>query len=117
MTNHFCDYICNDVLASQDGIYARSMFGGFGLYQHGVIFGIIINDQPYFKVDATTQKQYQDHGSAPFCYNSKGKTITMSYWDVPVSILEDTDVIAEWMQQAITISLAKKEKKTKKKLT
>ncbi|RAP29447.1 competence protein TfoX [Candidatus Marinamargulisbacteria bacterium SCGC AG-414-C22] len=116
MTNHFCDYICNDVLASQDGIHARSMFGGFGIYQHGVIFGIIINDQLYFKVDATTQKQYQDYGSAPFCYNSKGKNITMSYWAVPVSILEDTDAIVAWMQQAVAISIATKEKKIKKAL-
>ncbi len=68
-------------------IKSRAMFGGHGLYKHGVIFGIIAQGAIYFKVDATNLKEYVAAKSEPFTYTSaSGKPVSMSYWKVPDSI-------------------------------
>jgi TfoX/Sxy family transcriptional regulator of competence genes len=37
----YCEYVVHDVLGHIKGITARAMFGGYGLYLDGAIFGII----------------------------------------------------------------------------
>ena len=40
-----------DQLAGLDGLRARAMFGGVGLYAGEVFFGIVAAEVLYFKVD------------------------------------------------------------------
>ena len=49
--NSFVEYILRDAMEGIDGVTAKAMFGGHGLYKKGVIFGIIADDALYFKVD------------------------------------------------------------------
>ena len=35
----FAQYVTEDLLREIDGISAKAMFGGYGLYKNGVIFG------------------------------------------------------------------------------
>ncbi len=46
--NSFDDYVVHDVLGHIDGISARAMFGGHGIYKDGVIFAIIAYDELFF---------------------------------------------------------------------
>ena len=90
--NEFADYIVHDALSGLDGVTARAMFGGFGIYRNGVFFGIIVDDKLYFKVDETNIAEYKAMGSSPFIYTAKdSKKMTMSYWKVLPDTLEDRE--------------------------
>lgn len=86
------------------GFKSRAMFGGYGLYKHGVIFGIIGEGAIYFKVDATNLKEYEAAGSVPFTYRgASGKPISMSYWKVPIAILENEKKLIQWIDKSLSI--------------
>ena len=109
--NTFAEYVVHDLLGHIDGVTARAMFGGHGIYKDGVIFAIIADDELYFKVDESNRAQYEARGSHPFVYAKGGhKSTTMSYWLVPQDILEDKDRLREWVEQSVAISAAKKPK-------
>jgi len=113
MSSNYADYIM-EVLSPHGEITARSMFGGYGIYKNNIIFALIISDELYFKVNASNQLQYEELDSEPFSYEAKGKKTTMSYWKVPMEILEDEDRIGEWLNQSYEISLQTKRKPKKK---
>jgi DNA transformation protein and related proteins len=104
LNNSYATYIL-DLLSHLDNISMRKMFGGYGIYQHGIIFGIIINDIVYFKVDESNQKLYTAYNSEPFSYEGKNKKrITLSYWQVPSEILENRLELENWVDLSVSIS-------------
>lgn len=104
----FKDYVV-DQLRALGGASARAMFGGFGIYKGGVMFGLIASDELYFKVDETNQPDFAARKSKPFVYEGKGKPISMSYWRVPDDVLEDPDEIKTWAMKAYDVALKKRE--------
>ena len=88
------------------------MFGGYGLYKDGVIFGIIANDELYFKVDDTNKQRYESAGSHPFMYegHKSRKPMAMSYWLVET---EDKELLTQMVEESYQISLANKKSKTR----
>ena len=92
-----------DQLRELPSLTHRAMFGGYGLYQGGTIFGIIHKGRLYFKVTPTTIALYKDHGMKPFRPNPK-QTLK-SFYEVPVDIIEDSQHLAEWATQAYQSSL------------
>lgn len=101
----FLSYVLQDLLGDLEGISHRAMFGGVSLYQHGIIFGIVIEDTLYFKVNQNNRPQYEALGSTPFTYVSpKNKIVTMPYWTVPEEILEDPDTLKEWVTASIAVA-------------
>ena len=106
-SQEFCDYIVSDLLAELPNITSKKMFGGFGLYQEGLIFAIITSDDKvYFKVDEHNQKQFEGKGSKQFTYTFKntGKTTTMPYWVLPEDILEDPKELPKWVASSVEVS-------------
>ena len=94
----FKDFIL-DQLQELDGVEARRMFGGHGLYQDITFFGIIHKGRLYFKIDKATVKEYRKRKMKPFRPNA---TQTLkSYYQVPAEILEDADGLCRWAVQAI----------------
>ncbi len=107
MPSNYANYIV-EILSPYGEIRARSMFGGYGVYKNGIIFALIVDDELYFKVNSSNRSQYEELDSEPFIYNAKGKKVTMSYWKVPMEILEDEDQIGNWLEQSYEISLKTK---------
>lgn len=106
--NEFVEYIIGDQLVELDGMSARAMFGGFGLYYEGTIVGIVIHDELYLKVNETNQSEYEAMGSEPFTYEKKTGSVTaMSYWKVPSEVLEDRDRLIELVLISHEINLKK----------
>ena len=93
-----------DLLADLPGVRARAMFGGYGIYQDEVMFAIIVDDELYFKVNAANRKDYEKLGSKPFTYTSRGKTVTMSYWQLPAEVMDDRPKILRWAEKSIRIN-------------
>jgi DNA transformation protein len=113
MSSNYVDYIL-EILSPYGEITARAMFGGHGIYKSSIITGLIIDDELYFKVDSSNKTQYEKLDSEPFTYEAKGKKATMSYWKVPMKILEDEDQLGLWLEQSYDISLKTKRVAKKK---
>lgn len=112
----FNDYVVKDLLADVEGIFSRAMFGGYGLYKDGIIFGIIADDELYLKVDKSNKDRFESFGSHPFEYDGKKhKKIAMSYWVVPEEVLENRSLVEELVFQSAEINAVKKYGPKKKK--
>lgn len=114
MASDYTDYLV-DVLASWDRVTAKAMFGGYGLYRRGIIFSIVDDDRVFFKVNDSNRPDYEAAGMGPFTYDAKGgKKVAMSYWQVPLSVLEDADTLAEWAEKAYGAAITAKKPKKKR---
>lgn len=101
--NEYANFIL-DLFAQYGHITIRAMFGGYGIYKNSVIFGLIVDDEVYFKVNNTNRQQYIDRGSEAFSYERNGKIIRMSYWKLPIEILESPEELKGWIDQSYQIS-------------
>ncbi len=106
----FHNFVINDLLINEKGILSRAMFGGFGLYKFGVIFGMIVSDQLYFKVDKDNLEDYEKHDCKPFTYIHGSKSVKMSYYEVPEEIWENKDELKVWIDKAVAASMKAKKK-------
>ncbi len=105
MTNSnksFHEYLMNDVFAGMDGISSKSMFGGYGYYKNGKIFGIVAEGKLFFKVGESNKSDYESRGLKPYVFKAhNGREQTLSYWEVPEDIVEDSESLEEWIEKAI----------------
>lgn len=100
----FHDYVIYDVLGNVRGITSRPMFSGWAIYQDGVVFGIIIGTELYFKVNDSNRYEFEKIDSHPFSYTKgNGQEVTMSYWLVPEEIMENREVLARLMETSVII--------------
>lgn len=114
MSREYCDHIL-DQLSIMRGVSAKRMFGGFGLFRNGLMFAIIIDDVLYFKTGDSNRADYEAAGMEPFRYAAKGKTVTLSYWQVPADALDDDTILQEWAEKACRAAREAGDKKPKKK--
>ena len=107
---NYHEYVIGDVLGHIEGITSRAMFGGYGLYLDGAIFGIITDDgELRFKVADSNRAQYEAAGSSPFVYtgHKDRKPTVMQYWLVPEEVQEDRELVKEWVRQSAALSNGK----------
>ncbi|MFS8137535.1 MAG: TfoX/Sxy family protein [Thermomonas sp.] len=97
----------HDLFSAFSPITMRAMFGGHGVYRDGVILGIVIDDVLYLKVDDATRATFEAAGCAPFVYQANGKTVPMSYWNVPDDALDSPQDFRPWAQRAWEAALRK----------
>jgi DNA transformation protein len=93
-------------------VTARSMFGGVGIYAHGLFFALIAEDRLYFKVDDQTRPDFERRHMEPF--RPFEDENTMGYYELPADILEDAVQLAPWVQNAIDVAARAKRGKTKR---
>jgi DNA transformation protein len=91
-------------------VTAKRMFGGVGLYAGDLFFALIADDRLYFKVDDTTRGDFESLGAEPF--RPYGDHRSMSYYEVPVNVLENNAELDQWTRRAIKVA---KEAKSRKK--
>ncbi len=84
-------------------VIAKSMFGGCGLYCREDFFGIIAADVLYLKVDDTNRKDYERAGMKPF-RPYPDRTGTMSYYAVPLAVLESKPDLERWARAAVKVA-------------
>jgi DNA transformation protein len=90
-----------DQLSALPDVHARAMFGAHGLYSGGRFFGILDEGRLFFKTDTQSQADYVVRGMGQFTYESKGRTLTMGYHEVPPDVLENAPELAVWARRAI----------------
>ena len=109
----FVDFIV-ELTQSIGPSYAKSMFGGHGVFLDGLMFGLIADGVLYLKADEQTQKNFTAKGLGPFTYNKKGKDFKMSYYQAPEEALENEDDMQPWARDAFDVALRAASKKRKK---
>lgn len=107
------DYVLEQ-LAGVKGVSARAMFGGAGLYAGGAIFGVMDDDQVFFKVDDITRPLYQARGARPWEPMPGREKPSQHYYEVPGEIIDDRDELAAWAISAIEVARRAKAKKATK---
>jgi DNA transformation protein len=101
VTPEFRDFVL-DQLARVPELRSRRMFGGIGLYSGRLFFAILAADELFFKVDDSNRAGYESAGSEPFRpLADVTRPVSMSYWRVPIEILEDPAELTEWARAAI----------------
>ena len=94
----FVDFVLDQLRLLPD-VRCRRMFGGHGLYQARLFFGIIAGDRLYFKTDAASVAPYQARGMEPFRPNPR-QTLK-HYYEVPPDVLENVRELADWATEAV----------------
>lgn len=103
----FVDYLL-ELLDPLPGITAKRMFGGYGLFRDGLMFGLVADSALYFKVDDQNRALFEARELTPFIYEAKGKPVTMSYYEAPGEVLDNSDDMVEWAEIAYRAALRAK---------
>ena len=90
-------------LASVDSLSCRSMFGGYGVFAQGNMFGLISGSALFFKVDESNLEAFEKAGSKRYG--------SMPYYRVPDAILEDNAGLLDWARSSVRIAMATTKKK------
>ena len=98
----FQNYVLEQ-LSGVGAILPKKMFGGVGLYQRKIFFGILFNNNLYLKVDDSNRQDYEKEGMPPF-QPFAGRPMTMQYYEVPAEVLEDKRQLQIWAQKAIAVA-------------
>ena len=116
MTTPFVKYLL-DMLSDLGDVRSRAMFGGHGIYHDGIMIGLIADGVFYLKVDDGNRAAFEAEGSKPFTYRRKGKTkdVVMSYWEVPVDVLESRKALCEWARDAHAAAVRSKARTERRK--
>ena len=90
-------------LGNTGEITSRKMFGGYGIFESGVMFALVNSaGKLHLKVDDSNIGRFKEAGS-----NSHGK---MPYYDVPDKVLKDSTLLTEWVKISIGIAHSSKKK-------
>jgi len=84
-------------------VSSRSMFGGYGIFESGVMFVLIDSaGKMFFRADDSTQGRYEELGSE--------RHNPMPYFEVPSSVFEDYSTFIDWAKEAAAVAHAAKKK-------
>ena len=96
----FVEYML-ELLETLGPVRARAMFGGWGIYSGGMMFGLIAEGRLYLKVDDVTRPAFEAAGGEPFVYQGAQKPTTMSYWTAPTDAQDDALALLPWARRAV----------------
>jgi len=86
----------------------KRMFGAAGVYAHGLIFALLDDETVWLKTDEINAPLLEAAGSRQFTYATKsGETMSMAYWSLPETALDDPDEAVGWARQSINAALRK----------
>ena len=106
-----------DLLQDWDGVSARRMFSGYGLYREGAMFGLVARETLYFRVDAGNRPDFIAAGAQPFRYRRSAdrEVAIQAYMECPPDLLEDEEALIGWARRALAAAHAANAAKPKRK--
>jgi len=84
---------------------AKRMFGGYGIFHQGLMFGLIADGSLYLKADAQSREQFVGEGSIAFTYYKQDKPFQLSYYLAPDDFFEDEEACQCWARLAFDAAL------------
>jgi DNA transformation protein and related proteins len=113
-SDEYLEYVLEQ-LSSLRGLVPRRMFGGAGIYQDELFFGLIFKDTLYFKVNDANRASYEARGMARFRPYENRPQVSLTYYEVPADVLENREELAIWAQRAVEAAAASKMEKEAKR--
>ena len=114
MHNEFVRYLL-ELLEPFAPVKAKAMFGGYGIYRHGLMFGLVDNDALFLKADDTTRKAFQSRELKPFTYKRQGQDIALTYYEAPAEAVDNAEELCTWAQMAYDAAVRAARSNLKKK--
>jgi DNA transformation protein len=105
--SEFTDYL-EELFEEFGDVKTRRMFGGYGLFNEGLMFGLVANDTLYLKADELTDGEFKTRGLPQFEYYKLGKPARLSYYLAPEEILEDPEQAVLWAGRSYETALRQK---------
>ncbi len=103
-----------EMLEPLEGASIRRMFGGAGVFCHGVMIALIADERLYFKVDDGNRPDFEAEDCEQFTYSAKnGKRALMSYYTAPDFLYDEPEEMADWARKALDAALRANAQKTK----
>ena len=81
-------------------ISLRRMFGGLGVFHDGLMFALVFDDAVFLKAAPGDTAAFAAEGCEPLTYESSGRTVALSYWQLPDRLYDDPDELARWAERA-----------------
>ena len=100
----FAAYVV-DLMQSIGPVYSKRMFGGFGVFLDGMMFGLIMINTLYLKVDEENLKEFDELGLKPFTYKKKGQEMKLSYYQAPEEAMESMEIMRAWGNRSFGVAL------------
>ena len=89
-------------LAPVGEVSAKRMFGGWGIYHGGRMFGLVAGETLYLKVDHASRAEFEQEGLRPFRYDRNDGTVAVtSYYEPPSAALDDRELLCRWARKGI----------------
>lgn len=104
----FMEFLCGQ-MDGISGLEAKRMFGAYGLYSDNVFFGIVYQGMLFLKTDEESRKRYIQRGMEALHVSEKQKM--GNYFQVPVDVIEDEELLMDWAAESVRVSKAIKSKK------
>lgn len=104
-----------DNLQAMGPVYSKNMFGGFGVFLDGLMFGLIADNELFLKVDKENVAEFEELGMQPFTYEKQGKPMNLSYYQAPEECMESNELLVAWGNSGFGAALRAAAKKAKKK--
>jgi DNA transformation protein len=102
-----------DLLESFGPCEARRMFGGYGIFHQGLMFGLIADGNLYLKADAKSRDRFRAEGCSAFSYYKKDKEYQLSYFLAPDEFFEEEAACLDWARLAFDAALRNPARKKK----
>ena len=101
-----------DLFAPLGPVTIRRMFGGAGVFQQGVMFGLLSDDIVYLKADPALRADLVAEGGEAFVWKrpSDGRLTDLGYVSLPSAAMDDAEAASEWGRRALAVALAKAKK-------
>ena len=101
----FRDRVMTDLEPLGD-IRARAMFGGYGIFEDGDMFGLMSGSALFFKIGEANRAAFEAAGAEQFN--------RMPYFRVPDSVMDDAGLLQEWTHAAIEVAHATARKRKRR---
>ncbi|MEM7128063.1 MAG: TfoX/Sxy family protein [Chloroflexota bacterium] len=111
--NDFVAYLL-ELLEDYPDVSAKRMFGGYGIFRDGLMFGLVADSILYLKVDDQNRHEFETRSLEPFTYEGKGKPMQMSYYQAPEEALDSAEEMLTWAESGYGAALRAKKTKVKK---
>ena len=94
---------------------ASRMFGGFGIFHRGLMFGLIADGNLYLKADPESRADFDAVGSSAFSYYKQGRECRLSCFLAPDAFFENETACLQWARLAFDAALRNPARRRKEK--
>ena len=108
--NEFVEHLL-ELLDAFGDVEAKAMFGGYGIYRHGIMFGLVADDVFYLKVDEHNVDSFEERELQPFTYEKRDRTVALSFYEAPDDAIESPHEMLAWAQGSFDAALRAVKKK------